>query len=305
MAGIQRKERALILGATAVLPARLRVASRHAALSRWHLRIASRADVLFVRHPKTGGTWLRALITRLYARKYGLPSDRVVRYDELSSARAGLPSFLTSSGYLSWERPLVDRITSDATLRGKKLLFMPRHPIDVATSWYNQFTKRTSAMKREMLLAEMQSPIDRETIDRMTFVRHEEIGLPHVIRYHNLWWKLAQQHPSALVLSYEDLRGDTAGALRRLAEFLEEDFDDDTIADAVAFGSVDHMRGLERDGYFKNKSLSLRDGSDPDTLKVRRARVGGYLEDFTQEQARELEAMLAERLDPALGYKPS
>jgi hypothetical protein len=304
MAGMSRArlERAWIIGSSAPLPAPLRVASRRRRLARWQLAQARRADVLFVRHPKTGGTWLRALLTRLYALAYGLPSDRVVRYDELSRAREGLPRFLTTSGTLSWERPLQERILADPVLREKKLLFLARSPLDVASSWYNQFTKRTSAFKRELLLAEMRQPFDPARIDRFGFAMHPEIGLPHVIAYHNAWWRIASKLPHALVVRYEDLRADTATELARVGAFLGESFDEAQIRDAVAFGSVENMRELERTGYFRNRSLRLRDGADPDTLKVRRARVGGYREDFTAEQAATLEALVEASLDPGLGY---
>ena len=145
----------------------------------------------------------------------------------------------------------------------------------MTTSWYNQFRKRTSAFKREMLLEEMREPIDRDSIGRLEYVLHPEIGLPHVIEYHNVWWRIARQHPHALVLRYEDLREDTVGSLRRVAEFLGEAFSEEQLAAAAAFGSIDNMRALEHGGFFRNKSLRLRDASDPETFKVRRARVGG------------------------------
>ncbi|MDJ0785981.1 MAG: sulfotransferase domain-containing protein [Myxococcota bacterium] len=297
-----RMQRALMIGSTAVLPRALRIEARLRLFTGWHLRMARAADVVFVRHPKTGGTWLRALITRMYAQKYGLASDRVVRYDELQAQNAALPRFVTTSGYLSWERRLTEAIVTDPVLRKKRLLFMPRHPIDVATSWYNQFRKRTSAFKREMIQHDLADPFDRETIGRIGFMRHPEIGLPHVIRYHNTWFRLAEQHPRALILRYEDLRQDTVGSLKRLADFLGDEFDERILREAAEFGSVENMRGLEESGYFKNKSLRLRDGQDPETLKVRRARVGGYREDVGEAEAREFEAMMRRDLDPGLGY---
>jgi hypothetical protein len=268
------------------------------------MQMARQADVLFVRHPKTGGTWLRALITRLYGISHGLPSNRVVRYDELARHRPGLPRLLTTSGRISWEYDLAETIATDPILREKRLLFLARNPIDVTTSWYNQFRKRTSAFKRELILADMRSPIDRETISRFDFALHPEIGLPWVIDYHNLWWRKAQQHPHALVLRYEDLLADTAKGLEQLADFLGERFTPDQIAEAVRFGSVENMRRLEREGYFRNKSLRLRDAVDPETHKVRRARPGAYREDFSPEQVERLEALVRERLAPELGYVP-
>ncbi len=86
-----RMLRRLILGSTAPLPRTFRIRARYQLLLGLQLQQAARADVAIVRHPKTGGTWLRVLITRLYAARYGLPSRRVVRTDARRADRARRP----------------------------------------------------------------------------------------------------------------------------------------------------------------------------------------------------------------------
>ncbi len=294
--------RRLILGSTAALPRGLRVAARYRWLLSLQLAQARRSDCAVVRHPKTGGTWLRVLITRLYAAKYGLPSQRVVRTDELNNLDGRVPVFLSSSGYLSWERGWGDIVATDPVLREKKLLLLARHPGDIIVSWYIQFTKRTSAFKREMMLAEMQDPIDRETIDRWDYIRHPEIGLPHVIDYYNYWHANAARLPHALVVRYEDLRSDTAAQCERIGAFLGEDFSPAHIDDAVDFASFDKLREKEQSGYFDNRSLTLRNPGDPDTLKVRRGKVGGYRDDLAPEQVAWVDEQIETRLASAYGY---
>jgi hypothetical protein len=266
------------------------------------LRQAQRSDCALVRHPKTGGTWLRVLITRLYAAKYGLPSRRVVRTDELHRADRRVPIFLSSSGYLSWERGWGDLVASDPALRQKKLILLARHPGDIIVSWFIQFTKRTSAFKREMLLAEMAQPIDRDTIDRWAFIQHPEIGLPAVIDYYNYWHRNVQALPNAMVVRYEDLRTDTATQLARLGRFLGGTFTAEHIQDAVDFASFEQLREKEQSGYFDNRSLTLRNASDPDTLKVRRGQVAGYRDDLTAEQTAWVEELIETRLASDYGY---
>jgi len=299
---LSRLERKVLIRAPAILPRPMRVRARYHALERWHMKMARRADVFLVRHPKGGGTWLRALITHLYAEKYGLSSRRLVREDELYRQLDTLPRFLLTSGYLSWERSFGENVARDPELRDKKLLFLARDPSDVVVSWYRQFTKRTSAFKREMMLSEMEHPIDRETIGMWDFILHPEIGLPAVIEYHNVWQRNAEQMKNALVVRYEDLRADGAPVLKRIADFLGDDFGDEGIRSALEFGSMENMRALERSDYFDNRSMRLRNPDDPDTLKVRRGKVGGYRDDLSQEQAEEMARMVRERISPALGY---
>ncbi len=297
-----RTMRRLILGSTAPLPSSLRVSARYRLLLRLQLAQARRADCAVVRHPKTGGTWLRVLITRLYAAKYGLSSRRVVRTDELHQVDSRVPIFLSSSGYLSWERGWGDVVATDPELRQKKLLLLARHPADIVVSWYIQFTKRTSAFKREMMLAEMQDPIDLETIERWDFIQHPEIGLPAIIGYYNYWNQNLKRLPNTLVVRYEDLRGDTASQLERIGAFLGEEFSTEHVADAVDFASFDKLREKEQTGYFDNRSLTLRDATDPETLKVRRGKVGGYRDDLTPAQVAWVDEMIEAKLAPDYGY---
>ena len=297
-----RTLRRLILGSTAPLPRALRVRARKRLLLDLQLQQARRSDVAIVRHPKTGGTWLRVLITRLYAARYGLSSRRVVRTDELHALEPAVPVFLSSSGYLSWERGWGDRVARDPELREKKLLLLARHPCDIAVSWYIQFTRRTSAFKRELMLAEMERPFEPATISRWEFITHPEIGLPAIIDYYNYWQENVARLPSTLVVRYEDLRDDTARELSRIAEFLGGDFQREQILDAVDFASFDKLRQKEKSGYFDNRSLTLRNSGDPETLKVRRGKVGGYRDDLTPEQSAELDRMVEERLAAMYGY---
>lgn len=297
-----RMLRRLIIGSTAPLPSRLRVRARYKWLLDLQLAQARRSDCAVVRHPKTGGTWLRVLITRLYAAKYRLPSRRVVRTDELHRLDSRVPAFLSSSGYLSWERGWGDLVTTDPVLREKKLLLLARHPGDIVVSWYIQFTKRTSAFKREMMLAEMSDPIDRDRIQRWDFIQHPEIGLPRIIDYYNYWHRNLERLPDAMVVRYEDLRSGTAAELERIGAFLGESFSAAQIEDAVDFGSFDKLREKEQSGYFDNRSLTLRNASDPETLKVRRGEVGGYRGDLSEEQLAWVDEQIETRLVSAYGY---
>ncbi|MEE2675069.1 MAG: sulfotransferase domain-containing protein [Myxococcota bacterium] len=294
--------RRLVLGSTAPLPSRLRVRARYKWLLDLQLAQARRSDCAVVRHPKTGGTWLRVLITRLYAAKYQLPSRRVVRTDELHRIDPRVPVFLSSSGYLSWERGWGDLVATDPVLREKKLLLLARHPGDIVVSWYIQFTKRTSAFKREMMLAEMSDPIDRDRIQRWDFIQHPEIGLPRIIDYYNYWHRNLERLPDAMVVRYEDLRAATGAELDRVGAFLGESFSAAQIDDAVDFGSFDKLREKERSGYFDNRSLTLRNASDPETLKVRRGEVGGYRSDLSEEQLAWVDEQIETRLVGAYGY---
>jgi hypothetical protein len=64
------------------------------------------------------------------------------------------------------------------------------------------------------------------------------------------------------------------------------------------------MRKMESQNYFwrSGSRVQARDTSDPNTYKVRKAKVGGYRDYFDDEQIAVIDAMVNERLTPAFGY---
>jgi hypothetical protein len=285
------------------LPRAWRVPARYRLLKRLQLRLLDRAGILMIRHPKTGGTWLRTMLTHLYAQHYGISRKRVFKSDELWRQDRRLPRWAITNGSASWEK-VVGELFAAASPRldGKKTLFVARHPGDIVVSWYIQYTKRTKAFKRELLEWEAEQGIERESISREEFIRHPDFGLPWLIRYHNFWAEQLAGRDDALIVRYEDLRLEPTATLRRISDFLEAPFSDEEIRAAVEFGSFDNMRQLEQQNYFQNNSLKLRDPNDPEMRKVRRAQVGGYRDDLTGELLAWVDQEIQTRLDPVFGY---
>ncbi len=292
-----------ILIATAWLPRKMRVRLRYRWLKRLQVRLLERADLVMIRHPKTGGTWLRAMLTHLYAHHYGISERRVFKSDELQRQDRRLPRWAITNGMASWEKVVAECFAEGSPLiAGRKFLFVARHPGDIVVSWYIQYTRRTKAFKRELLEAELTVPIDRDTVDRWEFIQHPELGLPWLIRYHNFWAEQLKDRPDALIVRYEDLRLETETTLARIGEFIGESFTTEQIRAAVAFGSVDNMRKLEESNYFQNNSLKLRHPTDQNMRKVRRAQVGGYRQDLSPEQLAWVDEQVDSQLDPVFGY---
>jgi hypothetical protein len=294
-----------VLVATSPLPRRLRVALRERVLTRLEVDRARRADLLIIGHPKSGNTWLKAMLSRLYQLRHGLPPSALIGTDELALLDPGIPRLAPTSGSYSYEGiigRLLDVSAPDPELRRKPTLVLVRHPCDIAVSWYFQFTRRQSAAKQELINHSIPHPIDRNTISMWDFVRHSDIGLPFLIEYLNRWERNLAGMERALLVRYEDLRAEPAKWLRRLTQVMGESFSDAEIEEAVRFGSVDNLRQLESQGFFKGGGLTLRDAGDADSFKVRRAKVGGYRDYFSDEQLAELDALVDARLTPALGY---
>jgi hypothetical protein len=245
------------------------------------------------------------MISRLYQVRHGIPASVIVTSDELARRNPAIPRISATNGHYSYEGAVGRLLAPDAPdspLRHKPIVLLARNPCDIAVSWFFQFTKRQSAHKQELINAFIDHPIDRRTIGMWQFVRHSDIGLPFLIDYLNGWQRNLAGLERGLMVRYEDLRARPSPTLRQITELMGETFSDAEIDEAVAFGSFDNLRALESKGFFRQGGLALRNPNDPETFKVRRAKVGGYRDYFTPEQAAELEALMAERLSPAFGY---
>ena len=294
-----------ILAPTALLPRPLRVAARERLLARLETGIARRAKLIIIAHPKSGNTWLKVMLTRLYALRHGVGDEEFARYSELADHNPNIPRFAATNGWYSYEGAVGRLLSPDAqdqVLRDKPVILLARNPIDIAVSWYFQFTKRQSAHKQELINHFIEHPIDRHKVEMWEFVRESDIGLPFLIEFLNTWERRLSGVEKSLLVRYEDLRSDPATALKNITQLMGDSFSAEEIQAAVEFGSFDNLRKLESDGFFRQGGLTLRNAKDPESFKVRRAKVGGYRDYFTREQVAELEELVDSRLSPVFGY---
>ncbi len=298
-------KKGLILVPTAILPRPLRVSARERLLARLEINIAKRSRLLIIAHPKSGNTWLKVMLTRLYGIRNGIPLGDFARYNELADRNPDIPRFAATNGWYSYEGAVGKLLAPEAPeseIKRKPVVLLARNPIDIAVSWYFQFTKRQSAHKQELINHFIDHPIDRRKIEMWDFVRHSDIGLLFLIEFLNTWEIHLAGLEKTLLTRYEDLRADPGAVLKKVTQLMGDSFDDDEIKSAVDFGTFDNLRKLESEGFFRQGGLTLRNPKDPESFKVRRAKVGGYRDYFTPEQVTELETLMQDGLSPTFGY---
>ena len=176
------------------------------------------------------------------------------------------------------------------------MLFLARHPCDVAVSEYFQSTRRASALKQEL------HGVQGET-SMLEFVLRGPVGLPAIIEYLNSWAPLIASHDPSMLVRYEDIRSRPVESLTSIVEFLGAPFSKDEVTAAVEFAAFENLKELERTNFFENARLRPRDPDDPDSFKVRRGKVGGFADYFDPGQVAEMEGWVRERLDPVFGYQ--
>ena len=253
------------------------------------------ADAVVVSFGKSGRTWLRVLLSRIFQLQHGLDERAVLGFDNLHYRTGAVPKILfTHDNYL---KDYTGHDASKADFYGKKVIFLARDPRDVAVSQYFQWKYRMKPNKKDINAYPMGelAPFD--------FVM-SDAGLPKVIDFMNLWAREALRIQDFRLVRYEDLRVDPEATLKGVLEFLGTPASAAEIADAVAFASYDNMKRMERQRVFwlSGGRLVPKDRSNPDSYKVRRGKAGGYRDDFDAAQLAQIDRLVESTLDPLYGY---
>jgi hypothetical protein len=290
--------RGLLLASLAIPP------EPRARILRWHKglrerRALARSEVVVLSFPKSGRTWFRVMLSRIYAITYGLDRDTPLEGSNFHAREPRVPSvFFTHGNYrdeMSRGREL------KAMFAPRKIIFLVRHPADAAVSLYfHNLGGRVDPIKRRM----KRMPERMEGISVADFVMSPRWGVPAVIAYLNFWRQFLADCPDTLMVRYEDLRADPKTQLERIARFLGEEFRSDVVAEAIESSSLERLREQERRGDFKSPVMRMRDASDPNSVKVRRGKTRGYVDYLDAGQVATIERLIADGLDPVFGYGP-
>jgi alcohol sulfotransferase len=126
-----------------------------------------------------------------------------------------------------------------------------------------------------------------------------------VVDYLNLWAREAEHVQHFYLLRYEDLRARPHEELRKLLDFMHVGASDAHVDAAVDYSSYENMKKMESKQQFRlaGGRMMPRDKDNPDSYKVRRAKVGGYRDYFTDAEVAAIDAQLADTLDPLFNYR--
>ena len=253
---------------------------------------------IFASYGKSGRTWVRVMISRYYQLVYSLPDNILMGFDNYTRLNKDIPKiFFTHDNYL---RNYTGNIDSKKDFYKKKTVLLVRNPRDVAVSQFFQWKYRMRPEKKAM----NKYPAHEADISVYDFVMDENQGLSHIIQFLNNWATELDKIDNLLVVRYEDLRSHPEREMGRIVEFLGMDANEDFLKDTAEFASVENLRKKEQENYFwrSGSRVQAKDVNDPNTFKVRKAKVGGYRDYFDDDQVAQLDAMVDSQLLPAFGY---
>jgi hypothetical protein len=204
-----------------------------------------------VSYPKSGRTWLRVML------------------DDL-----GIEALYTHDGSGFEEQALIANLDADKTKFAAGLvLLMVRDPRDVVISGYFQVLRRL-----RLPTAGAMSISD--------FIRHPCYGIEKAVRFNQHWFAAARDMSDLAIVRYEDLHHDTNRALTAIVRFACSKASTDVLTDVAWRRSFAQMRRLEADGGFTpsyGTALTPADLADPESYKVRRGIVGGYVDYLSRD----------------------
>jgi len=143
--------------------------------------------------------------------------------------------------------------------------------------------------------------------DLSAFIRHNIGGLDSLIAFYNAWAEACDVPTGFLLLTYEDMIADTTKALLDTVTFLDwPQRPADHIGNVVAYGGFDNMRKLEQTDALQNYRLSAPDSADPESFKVRRGKVSGYVDYLSADDIGFMDREIDTRLNDLFArYKSS
>jgi hypothetical protein len=214
---------------------------------------------LCVSYPKSGRTWLRAILADLGVE---------LEFTHLDAN--------PNKGH--WGTHL-DQLKPHRFPHGHKVVFLHRDPRDTVVSFFHQMNKRQRLSTFKKARYFVSGKIPPKTLD--AFVRSPRWGIEKIIQFN-----LIQRKLNAHVLSYEALNGHPCETVAMLLTYLESDRDPKAIARAIENASFANMRRMEETNAIPahlQGVLGATDSSDGNSFKVRKGRVCGYADEMHPE----------------------
>ncbi len=239
------------------------------------------------------------MLSRYYQIRYDLSEKNFLEFDNLHAENPDIPKILFSHG--NYIRDYTNNWGTKADFYDKKIILLVRDPRDVAVSQYFQWKFRMRPAKKRL----NDYPAHGEDVSVFEFVMNRDAGLRRTVDFFNGWAGEISQIRNIMVVRYEDMRTDPEGVLKEVVDFLGAPGSAAQVKEAVAFAAYENMKKLEEKNAFASSGRRLVPGDrkNPDSFKVRRAKVGGYRDYFDDDQLIEIDRFVRDSLSPIYRYE--
>ncbi|MEP7077407.1 MAG: sulfotransferase domain-containing protein, partial [Chthoniobacterales bacterium] len=263
----------------------------------WTSRAAtlSGGDVVVISIPKSGRTWLRTFLCAYFCRRAGLK----MTLEPEQFLRPEIPRVVYSHDIYEqhtkavrlWDRVRGKYLVPRASLRQARVVLLARDPRDAFVSHYIQLTRRT-----------LETPAELKRMSAGEMLHDRRYGIEPMIGVLNNWISAFTALPRFALARYESLRVEPDKSFRALLLAIGENvIDQSAFEHALAFSAFGNMKNMEASGAFDSKILQPGDARDAESFKVRRGKIGGFVEYLSAaDQAFAARALAS--LDPRFHY---
>ncbi len=242
------------------------------------------ADILLVSFPKCGRTWLRVMMNRLLTSEFSLEQNEVLDLHRLNDRNPRIPRIYFYHEDDPHKKDYTNLNTDKSEYAQNRVIFLVRDPRDVVVSWYFHRLHRAKDIKGD---------IDNYLLDLKP--------LKLVIEYYNIWAKNREVVKDFHCIYYEDMHDKPKVVLQGFGEFVNLNFKDSSIDEAIQYSSFSNMRKMETSGSVKDSKLDTSkvvDVTDSSQLKTRSGRIGGYAKHLSERQIKLMNQYIIDNLDP-------
>ncbi|MDI4637799.1 MULTISPECIES: sulfotransferase domain-containing protein [Halomonadaceae] len=222
-----------------------------------------------ISYPKSGRTWLRAIIGKFISLKYGIDESRMLEVEELTRELGLNPvKFDHDQSAMLQRKHYKEILAKREEYCQKKVLLLTRDIKDTLVSAYFQATKRINIFNGSI----------------SDFLYDDHLGAYKILSFYKSWIQSKHIPGEIMVASYEDLHSNTHFTVKKILNFIGiSSIDENMLAEAIHHCSFDNMKKMEKNQYFSTSALRAANTNDNDSYKVRSGKVGAYHEHLSDD----------------------
>jgi hypothetical protein len=247
-------------------------------------------DVFLVSYPRSGNTWTRFLLGNL------LYPDAPVTFSNIESR---IPEIYFNGDRVLRALPRPRMLKSHESFQPHypNVIYVVRDPRDVAISYYHHNVKARNIPDDYPMTSFVPRFIAGEFDQKFGSWRDNVLS----------WVTLRGENPNFMMLRYEEMKGDAAGALLNVVAFLEHcsfrkiDSSPEALQRAIELSSPERMRELEKE---EAANWVLTKSTRSDKPFVRSAKAGGWKSQLAPESVDAIESAWGDLMQ-SLGYELS
>jgi hypothetical protein len=252
-------------------------------------------DAIVISIPNSGRTWVRTFLCAYFCARY---EHRFSLHPE-AYHDPRIPRIIYTHDLYEhhtktrwWERARGKFLVPSGEIKRARIILLARDPRDAFVSHYVELTRRT---------AETADELKSQTVGEV--LRDPVFGIALMIQTMNNWLKEFRRRPDFMLLRYEDLHAAPTEQFRRvLAGVGEAEPEARHFEDALQFSRFGNMRKMEASREYDRQILQPGDVNDPESYKVRRGKIGGYV-DYLSRRDVDYADQAMSALDPRFGYR--